>query len=44
MNEKLNIYLFREASLKERSVRATSKFKREVTKLKEKKVKEELIF
>jgi hypothetical protein len=44
MNKKLNISLFREASLKERSVRVTSKFKREVAKLKEKKVREELIF
>ena len=44
MNKKLNIFLFREESLKERSVRVTPKFKREVTKLKEKKVREELIF
>ena len=44
MNKKLNIFLFREASLKERNVRATSKFKNEVTKLKEKKFREELIF
>jgi hypothetical protein len=37
MNKKLNIFLFREASLKERSVRVPSK-------LKEKKVREGLIF
>jgi hypothetical protein len=44
MNKKLDIFLFREASQKERSVRLTSKFKREITKLKEKKFKEEFIF
>jgi len=44
MNKKWDIFLFRETSLKERSVRITSKFKREITKLKEKKVREGLIF
>jgi hypothetical protein len=44
MNKKFDIFLFREASLKERSVSVTSKFKGEITKLKEKKVREEFIF